>query len=184
MLRCVQEALKGLHWLPTLDCLALSPDPAIKARAAAALAALATAGQLDSQEAQIRWRDMLLGWLGTSTAKLLLASGTTTASSSSGSGGSDGSSDGSSVTAWLWKWFKEEEGAADGNKMGQCPVSAADEALARSCVAALRGRGSGQPAADRPCGSCRGCMHSRQQGKFGAAAAVTHSRALLYNPHA
>lgn len=164
MLRCVQEALKGLHWLPTLDCLALSPDPAIKARAAAALAALATAGQLDSQEAQIRWRDMLLGWLGSSTAKLLLASGTT--ASSSGSGDSDGSSDSSSVTAWLWKWFKDEEDAADGTKAGLCPVSAADEALARSCVAALRGRG-GQPAADGPRGSCRACMHSRHPGSRG-----------------
>jgi hypothetical protein len=43
------------------------------------------------------------------------------------------------VTAWLWKWFRDEEGAAGGSKAGRCPVSAADEALARSCVAALRG---------------------------------------------
>jgi hypothetical protein len=127
----MQEALKGLPWLPTLDCLALSPDPAIRARAAAALAALATAGQLESQDAQIRWRDMLLGWLATSTAHLLAAP-----SSSSGS-----SSDDSSRAAWLWSWFKEEGGAADGAgvKGAVCQATAANEALARSCVVALRG---------------------------------------------
>eukprot|EP00775_Hariotina_reticulata_P003427 gene3427-3699_t len=56
----VQESLKGLHLLPTVDCLALSPDPAIKARAAATMAALLKAGQIESQEAQARWRDMLI----------------------------------------------------------------------------------------------------------------------------
>lgn len=140
---CLQEALKGLHWLPTLDCLALSPDPAIKARAAAALAALATAGQLESQEAQIRWRDMLLAWLGSSTASLLLA----TSSNSSSSNGSDDSR--SSATVWLWSWFGEESGAdgTAGGKKGLTQVSAADEALARSCVAALRGEKRQNPAA-------------------------------------
>lgn len=133
----VQDALKGLHWLPTLDCLALSPDPAIKARAAAALAALATAGQLDSLEAQIRWRDMLLGWLGSSTANLLLANSSSTGSSSS---------EGSSATAWLWSWFSEdaEAGGAAGAMGGRCQATLADEALARSCVAALRGEWPGQ----------------------------------------
>lgn len=134
----MQEALKGLHWLPTLDCLALSPDPAIKARAAAALAALVTAGQLDSQEAQIRWRDMLLGWLGTSTARLLTAN-----SSGSTDGGNDSSSAGGTSSAWLWRWFSEgsSEGTAGGGGAGYCQATAADEALARSCVAALKGEG-------------------------------------------
>lgn len=139
-LLCVslQDALKGLHWLPTLDCLALSPDPAIKARAAAALAALATAGQLDSQEAQIRWRDMLLGWLGSSTANLLLAN----SSSGSGSSAEGSSGEGGRTAAWLWRWFSEdaEAGGAAAGKGGRCQATAADEALARSCVAALRGR--------------------------------------------
>jgi hypothetical protein len=144
----LQEALKGLHWLPTLDCLALSPDPAIKARAAAALAALATAGQLQSQEAQIRWRDMLLGWLSTSTANLLLPSGSS--SDGGGGGGGGGSSDGSSATAWLWKWFVEEDGV-DGSKRVAGKVSAADEALARACVAALRGEWVSRCALSTPC---------------------------------
>jgi hypothetical protein len=126
--------LKGLPWLPTLDCLALSPDPAIRARAAAALAALATAGQLESQEAQIRWRDMLLGWLSTSTAHLLAAPSRSSSSSSS-------SSDDVSRAAWLWSWFKEEGGAEDGagSRGAVCETTAANEALARSCVVALRG---------------------------------------------
>lgn len=145
----LQEALKGLPWLPTLDCLALSPDPAIRARAAAALAALATAGQLESQDAQIRWRDMLLGWLAASTAHLLAAP-----SSSSGS-----SSDDSSRAAWLWSWFKDEGGAEDGTraKGAVCETNAANEALARSCVVALRGEaGQRQVVADTG-GNSRQC---------------------------
>lgn len=120
--------MQGLHWLPTLDCLALSPDPAIKARAAAALAALVTAGQLDSQEAQIRWRDMLLGWLGNSTAGQLLA----TSSSGGGGGGA----------TWLWGWLTDSGAGGAAGTSSRRPGargSEAEEALARSCVAALKG---------------------------------------------
>lgn len=134
-----QEALKGLHWLPTLDCLALSPDPAIKARAAAALAALVTAGQLDSQDAQLRWRDMLLGWLGTSAGNLLLH----TSSSGSGSGGGGESQQQQESSLWLWQWFGSDSGSggssSESSSSKRAQASAADEALARSCVAGLKG---------------------------------------------
>ena len=115
-----QAALQGLHWLPTLDCLALSPDPAIKARAAAALAVLVNAGQLESQEAQIRWRDMLLHWLSSSTARQLKASSSRDAASSS-----------SNQQGWFpgWLWGGSDEAGGDAST---CPAAAADEALAKS----------------------------------------------------
>ncbi len=72
---------------------------------------------------------MLLGWLGTSTANLLLAK----------SGSNNGSSEGDSTVGWLWSWFSSDEqgqAAAGGKK---CQATAADEVLARSCVAALKG---------------------------------------------
>lgn len=76
---------------------------------------------------------MLLRWLGNSTANLLLANSSV----------SNGSSDDSSTVSWLWSWFSDEGSAggpaAGGAKGGRCQATAADEVLARSCVAALRG---------------------------------------------
>lgn len=128
----VQAASRGLHLLPTLDCLALSPDPAMKSRAAAALAALVTAGLVESEEARTRWRDMLLGWLISSTASTLKKP--PSASSSSSSSAEEEEEDGS----WfLSSWFKGSSSSSE--KEGGDGADAANAALARSCVAALRG---------------------------------------------
>lgn len=153
-----QESLRGLHLLPTVDCLALSPDPAIKARAAATMAALLKAGQIESQEAQARWRDLLITWLVASTASMLdSTAGASTRSSSAaaaadhsksssdsstvGSNHAAGSSDSSSSSWSVFSWFssgKDSHGSSGSSREG-CGLDPADAALARSCVAALAG---------------------------------------------
>ncbi|WIA08091.1 hypothetical protein OEZ85_007554 [Tetradesmus obliquus] len=129
----VRAASRGLHLLPTLDCLALSPDPAMKSRAAAALAALVTAGLVESEEARTRWRDMLLGWLISSTASTLKKPPSASSSSSSSAEEEEEEEDGS----WfLSSWFKGSSSSSE--KEGGDGADAANAALARSCVAALR----------------------------------------------
>jgi hypothetical protein len=101
----------------------------MKSRAAAALAALVTAGLVESKEARNRWRDMLLGWLISSTASTLKKP--QVSSSSSSEEAEEGS--------WfLSSWFKGSSSSSDkeGDDDGADGV---DAALARSCVAALRG---------------------------------------------
>jgi hypothetical protein len=128
----MQAASRGLHLLPTLDCLALSPDPAMKSRAAAALAALVTAGLVESEEARSRWRDMLLNWLIGSIASTLKKQ--PAASSSSSSRGENAEEEGS----WfLSSWFRGS--SSSGDKEGAEGGDGVNAALARSCVAALRG---------------------------------------------
>lgn len=128
----VQAALADLHVMPTLDCLALSQDPAIRARAAAALAALVTAGNLEVEEASGRWTDMLLSWLISSTVTVLQKR-------ESSSGG------GSSSSGWLLGGLFSSSSSSDGGDVTGSAASGGrgdvgDEALARSCVAALRGK--------------------------------------------
>jgi hypothetical protein len=128
----LQAASRGLHLLPTLDCLALSPDPAMKSRAAAALAALVTAGLVESEEARVRWRDMLLGWLISSTASTLKKPPSPSSSSSSSKEEEEGS--------WfLSSWFKGSSSSSSSEREGAEGGDGADAALARSCVAALKG---------------------------------------------
>jgi hypothetical protein len=104
----------------------------MKSRAAAALAALVTAGLVESEEARSRWRDMLLNWLISSTAKSLKKQPIASSSSSGDKAEEEGS--------WfLSSWFKGSSSSGDAVD-GSDSADAADAALARSCVAALRGK--------------------------------------------
>jgi hypothetical protein len=105
----------------------------MKSRAAAALAALVTAGLVESEEARSRWRDMLLNWLSSSTARSLKKQPN---ASSSSNGDAKAEEEGS----WfLSSWFKGSSSSSEAAD-GSSGADAADAALARSCVAALRGK--------------------------------------------
>eukprot|EP00879_Flechtneria_rotunda_P004470 GHRR01004723.1.p1 GENE.GHRR01004723.1~~GHRR01004723.1.p1 ORF type:complete len:2002 (+),score=973.92 GHRR01004723.1:289-6294(+) len=137
----VKAALQGLHLMPTLDCLALSPDPAIKARTAAALAALVSAGQLHSEKEQQRWRDTLLSWLMASTSGVL-QNGSMNMGVAVDSTQQSGSSSNAGTTWVLRGWYNGDStnnssSNTSSSYNGDASVPA-DAALARSCVAALK----------------------------------------------
>jgi hypothetical protein len=59
----VRGALRDLHVLPTLECLARSSDLSLRARAMAAVGPLVKVGLLESERDKATWRDRALGWL-------------------------------------------------------------------------------------------------------------------------